>query len=125
MPILDYMDCFPTGPDTVAGKYMRKFWHPVQRAEDIKPGWAKPIRIMSEDFTLYRGESGKPQSSSFAVRTANRNCPSAGSKAMRCAAAFTAGSSTAPANASSNRRRRNPSPRKCAFAVIPPKNISV
>ena len=61
MPTIDYMDCFPTGPNTIAGKYMRKFWHPVERAEDIKPGWAKPIRIMSEDFTLYRGESGTPR----------------------------------------------------------------
>ena len=61
MPTIDYMDCFPTGPGTIAGQYMRKFWHPVQRADDIKSGWAKPIRIMSEDFTLYRGESGKPQ----------------------------------------------------------------
>ena len=61
MSTIDYMDCFPTGPDTIAGKYMRRFWHPVLRAEDLKPGWAKPIRIMGEDFTLYRGESGKPQ----------------------------------------------------------------
>ena len=60
MPSVDYMDCFPTGPGTISGKYMRKFWHPVKRAEDIKPGWAKPIRIMSEDFTLYRGAGGKP-----------------------------------------------------------------
>ena len=52
MPTIDYMDCFRTGPDTIAGKYMRKFWHPVFRAEDLKPGWAKPIRIMGEDFTL-------------------------------------------------------------------------
>jgi 5,5'-dehydrodivanillate O-demethylase len=35
------------------------FWHPVHRAEDVKAGEAKPIRIMSKDFTLYRGESGK------------------------------------------------------------------
>ena len=61
MPTVDYMDCFPTGPGTIAGNYLRKFWHPVQRAEELKPGWAKPIRIMSEDFTLYRGESGRPQ----------------------------------------------------------------
>jgi 5,5'-dehydrodivanillate O-demethylase len=39
---------------------MRRFWHPVQRAEDLKPGWAKPIKIMGEEFTLYRGEGGKP-----------------------------------------------------------------
>jgi 5,5'-dehydrodivanillate O-demethylase len=61
MSTIDYMDCFRTGPATIAGKYMRKFWHPVLRAEDLKPGWAKPIRIMGEDFTLYRGESGRPQ----------------------------------------------------------------
>jgi 5,5'-dehydrodivanillate O-demethylase len=60
MPTIDYMDCFCTGPGTLAGKYMRRFWHPVLLAEDLKPGWAKPIRIMSEDFTLYRGESGNP-----------------------------------------------------------------
>lgn len=60
MTAVDYMDCFPTGPGTLAGRYMRKFWHPVYRAEDLKPGWAKPIRIMSEEFTLYRGEEGKP-----------------------------------------------------------------
>ena len=60
MPTIDYMDCFPTGPAAIAGKYLRKFWHPVARAEDLKPGWAKPIRIMSEDFTLFRGQSGTP-----------------------------------------------------------------
>jgi len=60
MPTVDYMDCFPTGTDTIAGKYMRKFWHPVLRADDLQPGRAKPIRIMGEDFTLYRGESGNP-----------------------------------------------------------------
>ena len=60
MSTVDYMDCFPTGPDTIAGKYMRKFWQPVLRADHLQPGWAKPIRIMSEDFTLFRGESGNP-----------------------------------------------------------------
>jgi 5,5'-dehydrodivanillate O-demethylase oxygenase subunit len=58
--MVTFMDFYYTGPDTLAGKYMRKFWHPVQRSEDLKAGWAKPIRIMSEDFTVYRGETGKP-----------------------------------------------------------------
>jgi 5,5'-dehydrodivanillate O-demethylase len=44
---------------------MRRFWHPVYRAEDLKVGWAKPIRIMSEDFTLYRGETRNPYVVSF------------------------------------------------------------
>jgi 5,5'-dehydrodivanillate O-demethylase oxygenase subunit len=44
---------------------MRLFWHPVYRAQDLPPGRAKPIRIMSEDFTLYRGESGAPHLVAF------------------------------------------------------------
>ncbi len=54
----DYMDFEHTGPGTLAGRYMRMFWQPIYRAEDLVPGHAVPIRIMSEDFTLYRGESG-------------------------------------------------------------------
>jgi 5,5'-dehydrodivanillate O-demethylase len=57
---LSYREMVSTGPGTLAGRYMRMFWHPVYRAEDLKPGESKPIRIMSEDFTLYRGESGAP-----------------------------------------------------------------
>lgn len=33
------------------------FWQPVRLAADLQPGRALPIRIMSEDFTLYRGEA--------------------------------------------------------------------
>ena len=51
-------DCVHTGPGTPAGRYLRRFWQPVFRAEDLPPGCALPIRIMSEDFTLYRGEEG-------------------------------------------------------------------
>ncbi len=49
-----------TGPGTVAGRYMRRFWQPVYRAKDMPAGRAVPIRIMSEDLTLYRGEGGQP-----------------------------------------------------------------
>jgi 5,5'-dehydrodivanillate O-demethylase oxygenase subunit len=47
-----------TGPDTLGGRYMRRFWHPVHDSDQLAPGQAKPIRIMSEDFTLYRGKTG-------------------------------------------------------------------
>jgi 5,5'-dehydrodivanillate O-demethylase len=57
---LDPMDLVRTGPETLAGRYMRMFWHPIYRAQDLSAGQAKPIRIMSEDFTLYRGEGGTP-----------------------------------------------------------------
>ena len=54
----DYRDLYRTGPETPGGRYMRTFWHPIYVAEDLKTGWAKPVEIMSEKFTLYRGESG-------------------------------------------------------------------
>ena len=53
------------GPGTVAGKYMRMFWHPVYRSQDIAAGWAKPIHILGEDFTLYRDERGEPHVVAF------------------------------------------------------------
>lgn len=56
----NYTDFVYTGPGTLAGRYMRSFWQPVYVADDLAPEWAKPIRVMGEDFTLYRGESGKP-----------------------------------------------------------------
>jgi 5,5'-dehydrodivanillate O-demethylase len=47
-----------TGPGTPAGRYLRQFWIPVAEIADVKPARAKTITIMSEKFTLYRGESG-------------------------------------------------------------------
>jgi 5,5'-dehydrodivanillate O-demethylase oxygenase subunit len=47
-----------TGPGTLAGAYMRRFWHPVWPSEELACGDVRAVRIMSEDFTLYRGESG-------------------------------------------------------------------
>jgi len=56
----DYVDFAHTGPGTLAGQLMRRFWQPVHVATDLPPGHARPIRIMGEDYTLYRGESGEP-----------------------------------------------------------------
>jgi len=54
----DFEDFEHTGPDTLAGRYLRTFWHPIYISQELKPGWAVPVRLMNEDFTLYRGESG-------------------------------------------------------------------
>src|SRR5665213_4323008 len=53
-------DFVHTGPGTLAGRYLRTCWQPVYRAEEIHAGQAVPVRVMSEDFTLYRGEGGVP-----------------------------------------------------------------
>ena len=55
------IDLATTRPGTPGGLFMRQFWLAIHRSEDLAVGRAKPIRIMNEDFTLYRGESGRAQ----------------------------------------------------------------
>jgi 5,5'-dehydrodivanillate O-demethylase len=54
----DFDVLLDTGPGTLAGRYLRMFWHPVARAQDIAPGRARPIKMLGEQFTLYRGHGG-------------------------------------------------------------------
>jgi 5,5'-dehydrodivanillate O-demethylase oxygenase subunit len=49
-----------TGPGTAAGQYLRRFWQPIYHSADLAAGRAVPLKIMSENFTLYRGEGGRP-----------------------------------------------------------------
>jgi len=42
------------------GILLRKFWQPVAISSELEVGKAMPVRIMNEDLTLYRGESGQP-----------------------------------------------------------------
>lgn len=55
---LQIADLEPVGPGTPSGLYLRRFWHPIYRAADLPRGRAKPIEMLGEKFTLYRGESG-------------------------------------------------------------------
>lgn len=55
------VDMTTTRPGTPGGRFMRKFWLAIDRSVDLAPGQAKPIRIMSEDYALYRGASGQAQ----------------------------------------------------------------
>src|SRR5438046_7161708 len=60
-----FVDIEHVGPGTPAGSWLRRFWHPVYRSEDLEPGRAKPVRLLGEDFTLYRGESGDVHAVAF------------------------------------------------------------
>jgi 5,5'-dehydrodivanillate O-demethylase len=61
----DYTDFAHTGPGTLAGRYLRCFWQPVYRAEDLPLGHARPVLVLGEEFTLYRGEGGTPHLVAF------------------------------------------------------------
>ncbi|MBM2812718.1 MAG: Rieske (2Fe-2S) domain protein, partial [Chloroflexi bacterium] len=54
----DYPDFVHTGPGTLAGRYIRTFWQPLYRAKDLPAGKAVPVRLLGEDLTLFRGETG-------------------------------------------------------------------
>jgi 5,5'-dehydrodivanillate O-demethylase oxygenase subunit len=62
---LRFEDLYRVGPGTLAGRYLRRFWQPVYRLEDLPPGRALPLRIMGEDLTLYRGADGAPHAVAF------------------------------------------------------------
>jgi len=53
------VDLARTGPGTPGGRFMRRFWMAVCRSQDLTKRATKPIRIMSVDYALYRGESGR------------------------------------------------------------------
>src|SRR5438874_13605587 len=61
----NFVDLEHVGPGTPAGGWLRQFWHPIYRAEDLAAGSAKPVRLLGEDFTLYRGESGAVHAIAF------------------------------------------------------------
>jgi len=61
----DWTDFYHSGPDTLVGRFFRRFWQPIHRSEDLPVGRARPVRFANEDFTLYRGKTGAPHVVAF------------------------------------------------------------
>ena len=57
---MEFEEFVHTGPGTLAGRYLRLFWQPICCAYELKLGQALPIKILGEEFTVYRGASGAP-----------------------------------------------------------------
>ena len=57
VPEPDY-ELTAVGPGTPCGEYMRRFWHPVAVAEDLKE-FPKAVRILGEDLVVFRDGSGQ------------------------------------------------------------------
>jgi 5,5'-dehydrodivanillate O-demethylase len=62
---LKFPDLEPVGPGTPSGRYLRRFWQPVMRARDLPASKVKPLEILGEKFTIYRGEDGTPHVTAF------------------------------------------------------------
>jgi 5,5'-dehydrodivanillate O-demethylase len=69
-PILN-ADFEHTGPGTAAGKLLRQRWQPVHASDELKVGHPLPLRVLGEDFTIYRGEDG-------VARVVEARCPHRG-----------------------------------------------
>ncbi len=61
-PDADYVH---TGSGTLAGRYLRRFWHPIELGSAVRTGQAKPLRVLGEDLTFYRGEGGAAHAVAF------------------------------------------------------------
>lgn len=46
------------GPGTPCGELMRRYWHPVAAAAQMKDKYTMPVRILGEDLILYKDRGG-------------------------------------------------------------------
>ena len=53
-----YEDLVSIGPGSLAGRMLRMYWQPVYESAKLAIGRPVRLRILGEDFTLYRGKSG-------------------------------------------------------------------
>ena len=65
------IDFVRSAPDTLAGRYLRRYWQPVFESKQLPAGVAKPVRVMHPDLVVYRGGDGK-------VRVMDARCPHRG-----------------------------------------------
>ena len=47
-----------TGPDTPAGQWLRRYWWPVGAVEELAREPVQPVRLLSENLTLYQDLKG-------------------------------------------------------------------
>ena len=54
-----YPDFVSIGPGTPTGEFLRRFWQPVFESAKLTKGRSRPLRVLGEDFTMYRGQNGE------------------------------------------------------------------
>jgi 5,5'-dehydrodivanillate O-demethylase len=47
------------GPGTPMGEVMRRYWYPVALTSDLETWPVKKVRLLGEDFALFKGKDGK------------------------------------------------------------------
>jgi len=49
------------GPGALAGRFLRRYWHPVMVSADLIAGRPRRLQILNAHYTAYRGEDGVPR----------------------------------------------------------------
>jgi len=49
---------YQTGPGTLMGELLRRYWAPIGAAAELDTNPIKPVRLMGEDLVLYKDGSG-------------------------------------------------------------------
>jgi 5,5'-dehydrodivanillate O-demethylase len=47
------------GAGTPMGELLRRYWHPIGAVADLEEEPVQPVRLLGEDLTLFRMESGQ------------------------------------------------------------------
>ena len=47
------------GPGTPMGQLLRRYWHPIVATADLDEDPVRPVRLLGEDLTLFRSETGE------------------------------------------------------------------
>lgn len=50
------------GPETLSGKFLRSFWHPVLLSSELLDGRPRQVQLLGEDIVVFRGNDGAPYS---------------------------------------------------------------
>jgi hypothetical protein len=110
----DFRDCYFTGPGTLAGRYMRMFWHPIFRSEEQRhtpnSGLVGSWKIRDRSFH-FSGQSQYRQSAG--TRVADRQLQTGSFQRGSCAAYRRGCRRTTQSGAASQR-----SPASVQLAVI-------
>ena len=71
MSVSSGIDFEHTGTGLLAGELLRRFWQPVFVSEELKPLHPVPLKILGQEFALYRGEDN-------IARVMDARCPHRG-----------------------------------------------
>ncbi len=47
------------GPGTRMGNLLRRYWHPIAAADEMKDRWTKRVRLLGEDLVLFKDRAGR------------------------------------------------------------------